>query len=219
MERQFNYVYVTTNIKNGKRYIGDHSTDNLNDGYLGSGIILGHAIKKYGKENFKKEILEKFDTRKEAFDAQEKWINEYNTLRPNGYNISPKGGLNVKGCHSKETLEQISKNHSHYWLGKSPSQEVIEKRAKANTGKTRTQETKDQTRNSLLGIKHTEERKKNISNAHIGIQAGNKNPMFGISVYDLWVKKYGIEEANKRKESRRQKLLAAAAKNKIHAIS
>ena len=51
--RKYNYVYITTNLINKNFYIGKHSTDNLNDGYLGSGKCLLAAIKKYGKENFK----------------------------------------------------------------------------------------------------------------------------------------------------------------------
>ena len=50
-------VYRTTNLVNQKYYIGKHITDDINDGYLGSGTILNTAINKYGKNNFKKEIL------------------------------------------------------------------------------------------------------------------------------------------------------------------
>lgn len=59
----YNYftIYKTTNLCNGKYYIGQHRTNNVNDDYLGSGIILKDAIKKYGKNNFKKEILFIFD--------------------------------------------------------------------------------------------------------------------------------------------------------------
>jgi len=83
---KFHYVYITENILNGKKYIGDRSCNCLpeKDYYLGSGIHLKNAKEKYGKENFKKEILELFETKKEAFDAQEKYIKEYNTLTPNG---------------------------------------------------------------------------------------------------------------------------------------
>lgn len=50
-------IYKTTNIKNGKYYIGKHQTENENDSYLGSGIALKKAIKKFGKNSFIKEIL------------------------------------------------------------------------------------------------------------------------------------------------------------------
>ena len=107
-EKKYNYVYVTTNLIDGNQYIGDHSTNKLNDGYLGSGIILQKSIEKYGKENFEKNIIEFFDTKQEAFDAQGKWIDEYNTVRPYGYNISPKGGHQCNGGFNEETKKQIS---------------------------------------------------------------------------------------------------------------
>ena len=80
----FHFTYVTTNLINDKQYVGDHSTNNLNDSYLGSGHALLQAIKKYGKENFERKILEQFKSKEEAFLAQEKWIVELNTLSPNG---------------------------------------------------------------------------------------------------------------------------------------
>ena len=108
MSKKFNFVFITTNLLNGKQYVGDHSTNDLNcyktKNYLGSGRPhFERAKKKYGKENFKREILEIFETKKEAFDAQEKYIKQFNTLTPNGYNISPKGGHNVKDCWGDES--------------------------------------------------------------------------------------------------------------------
>ena len=50
-------IYKTTNLINGKYYIGKHRTKDLNDGYLGSGKKLKYAVKKYGIENFHREIL------------------------------------------------------------------------------------------------------------------------------------------------------------------
>ena len=50
-------VYKTTNLVNNMYYVGCHQTDNLNDGYIGSGKYLKRAIKKYGIENFKFDIL------------------------------------------------------------------------------------------------------------------------------------------------------------------
>lgn len=51
-------IYKTTNLVNGKFYIGKHQTNNLNDGYVGSGKLLKRAIKKHGSNNFKTEIIE-----------------------------------------------------------------------------------------------------------------------------------------------------------------
>lgn len=56
--RKYHFIYKTTCKVNGKFYYGMHSTDDLNDGYIGSGTHLWHAIKKYGRENFSIEILE-----------------------------------------------------------------------------------------------------------------------------------------------------------------
>jgi len=51
---------MITNKVNGKRYIGCHKTDDVDDGYMGSGKLIRRAIKKYGSENFAKEVLATF---------------------------------------------------------------------------------------------------------------------------------------------------------------
>jgi hypothetical protein len=50
-------LYETTNLVNGKKYRGIHKTENLEDGYLGSGYALLESVNKYGKENFTREVL------------------------------------------------------------------------------------------------------------------------------------------------------------------
>ena len=50
------FIYKTTNLVNGKIYIGQH-IGKVNDSYLGSGVVLHNAIRKYGRCNFKREIL------------------------------------------------------------------------------------------------------------------------------------------------------------------
>jgi hypothetical protein len=175
--KQFHYVYITTNLINGNQYIGDHSTNNLNDGYLGSGRpYFQHAIKKYGKSNFKREILEHFNNREEAFLAQEKYINQFNTLYPNGYNISPKGGNKFKGSVSEESKRKMS--NSHKGVKREPhSEETKLKIKKGNEGKKISKETREKISNTLKnnipwnkGLKNcfSEESKRKNSESHKG---------------------------------------------------
>ena len=63
--KRYHYIYKTTNLLSGKYYIGMHSTDNLEDGYLGSGTYLRRSINKHGKENHSIEILEFLNSREE----------------------------------------------------------------------------------------------------------------------------------------------------------
>ena len=61
-DKKYHYFYKITNCINGKFYYGIHSTNNLNDGYMGSGKRLKCAIKKYGVENFNKDIIKFFNS-------------------------------------------------------------------------------------------------------------------------------------------------------------
>lgn len=63
VDKRIHYtVYLIINRKNGKLYIGQHQTDNLDDGYMGSGKILELAKNRYGEENFEKIILFDFNS-------------------------------------------------------------------------------------------------------------------------------------------------------------
>jgi hypothetical protein len=74
-EKKYNYLYkVTCNLDNSV-YIGVHSTDNLNDGYKGSGTLLRKKIEKHGWENFTKEIISHYSTRKEVLEAEAQHVN------------------------------------------------------------------------------------------------------------------------------------------------
>lgn len=70
------YVYKITNNINGMIYIGVHQTENLNDGYMGSGLLLKKAQKKYGLENFSKEILYECNSRDELFVMESQLVTQ-----------------------------------------------------------------------------------------------------------------------------------------------
>jgi hypothetical protein len=74
-ENLYHFIYKTTNIKNGKFYIGMHSTNNLNDGYLGSGKHLRNSVYYHGKENFKRDIIEFLPDRSSLKEREKEIIN------------------------------------------------------------------------------------------------------------------------------------------------
>jgi len=82
-----NYLYQITNIINNKIYIGVHKTDNMDDGYMGSGKIINYAIKKYGIENFKKDILGFYNTYEDALTGEEEIVTDEFLLREDVYNL------------------------------------------------------------------------------------------------------------------------------------
>ncbi len=115
----YHIVYKTTNIKNGKYYIGKHSTKNLDDGYLGSGVLLKRAIKKYGKGSFTREILSEHDTSESAFDEECVIVNEdfvnmsctYN-LTIGGHGSGNTGKVVVKDVEGK-TRQVLATNQQY----------------------------------------------------------------------------------------------------------
>jgi len=87
------FIYMTTNMIDGKRYIGQHKGYEY-DGYLGSGVRIVNAIKKYGKENFKREIICYCNTQEELDEQEIYWIKYYDAARREDfYNIAEGEGM------------------------------------------------------------------------------------------------------------------------------
>lgn len=84
----FYTVYKITNLINNKQYIGYHSTNNLNDGYMGSGKLIIKAIEKYGIKNFKKEYIEIFNNQEDALALEAFLVCDDYILRKDTYNIA-----------------------------------------------------------------------------------------------------------------------------------
>ena len=102
---EYHYFYKITNQINGHFYYGVHNTNNLDDGYMGSGKRLHYAYKKYGIENFKKDILKFFNTKEDAFEYEAKIVNETLINDINCYNIVTGGkGSFPKSCNDSNNI-------------------------------------------------------------------------------------------------------------------
>lgn len=87
----FYTVYKTTNLVNGKIYVGVHMTANLNDAYLGSGTQLRNAVKKYGSDNFKREFIKICESPEEMHELEAKIVTEEFVKRKDTYNMKTGG--------------------------------------------------------------------------------------------------------------------------------
>lgn len=101
-------IYKTTNIINKKIYIGLHATNDLNDKYLGSGVFLKKAIRKYGTANFKKEILFIYDNKHDMIEKEKELVNEEFVNRYDTYNMS-KGGFGLSTLSEDKKLKAYDK--------------------------------------------------------------------------------------------------------------
>ena len=155
------YIYMTTNLINGMRYIGKHHGE-INDSYLGSGSKLKEDIKKFGKINFKKDILYISQSEEENCQKEIEFIKAFNAVEsPLFYNIHIGGaGGNTTAGYSKEEKAALSKKLSIFQSGKN---------------------------NGMYGKHHTEETKRKISESKKGQIPWNK----GIPLSEETKKKIG----------------------------
>lgn len=149
----YHFVYVVTNQVNGKYYKGKHSTNNLDDGYLGSGRAIKRAIKKYGKENFKREIVKMCTTEEEAYAFEKSFITRDDVESMNCYNTVYGG---VGGPPNEDLKNKLSDSLRQYY------------KTHVNARKGR-----PCPRNA---IKRTKAQKEHLSK----LRKGEKNPMYGV---------------------------------------
>lgn len=158
-------VYKTTNLINNKIYVGKDSNDNPN--YLGSGLYLKRAIKKYGKENFKKETLEVCDL-SNINEREIYWISKLNSRNNDiGYNITSGG-------------DGLGSGKNHPSFGKSLSQDHKNKVSKSMKGRKFSLEHKKHLSEKRKGITFSEETKRKMSLAKLGrcgYWANKKRPL------------------------------------------
>ena len=212
----FHTVYKTTNLVNNKIYIGVHAIADLaiDDGYLGSGLAIKGAIKKHGKENFKKEILAAFVNRDSAYLMEAALVHEEFVLREYTYNMAGGGrgvgfGANHPNYgkhHSEETKAKLSNANSgdkSPRYGKKDSEETRKKKSDAMQGRTLSEEWKQKISETKKGVPCPEEQKQKISEA----LKGDKNHWFGKLLSEEHKQKISEAEKGKKEseETRKKK--------------
>jgi hypothetical protein len=180
-------IYKITNKIDNKIYIGKHKTDNKNDEYFGSGLILKRAIEKYGKEYFIKEILIECNSEEEMNDKERDIVNEEFVSRDDTYNIK------VGGAGGFDYINDNGKNHNGQWKNS------MKKRGEKNRSRFRwlldnDEEFRNEFKqkcsermklyqsingNPFSGKSHSEETKKKMRESKQGMFDGKKNPNFG----------------------------------------
>ena len=105
----YGYIYETTNLINGKKYIGKHKSDVFDVKYKGTGKIIRKAIDKYGWDNFDCKILQECDSREELNTQEKYWIEKFDATNSDDYYNIAQGGEGGSHPCSPETRALLSK--------------------------------------------------------------------------------------------------------------
>lgn len=158
----YGFIYLTINKVNNKKYIG--MCKNTHEKYyLGSGKLLKKAIKKYGKENFERVVLQECFSFEELSKAEEYWIKKHNAVENEEYYNMTSGGFGGNSDYLKEYWNQFTEEE----------RKVCRKWSRKNMmGEN----------NPMYGKKHSEETKKLIGSKSVNRNwikpnhFGSKNP-------------------------------------------
>lgn len=191
------FVYLTTNLVNGKAYVGQHKFSNYTKHYLGSGTVFEQALKKYGRKNFKRKILKLCYTINQLNGWETYYTLKYNPkLDPNiGYNqiIGPihRCGNRNPACYPEirkkmiesnrrtalnkeyrerqsEIMKDYFKTHEPHFKGCKHSEETRNKMSKSMKGRIAWNK----------GVPMSEERKRLQSEKMKGRYVGSNNPNY-----------------------------------------
>jgi hypothetical protein len=196
-QKKYHYIYKTKCIITGKYYYGMHSTNNLNDEYLGSGKRLWNSINYYGKENHTKEIIEFCDNRENLILKEIEYINE-NLLKDKlCMNLQLGGG---GGFIDYNHMMKVSKAGNDKFLKnlEDPKYRKLfsEKVSLANKKSYLNGNRKKIHFYNWSGKTHSEETKKKLSETKKGKGTGVTNPVWGRK----WMNKNKINKMVEPKE-------------------
>lgn len=190
-QKKYHFIYKTTNLINNKFYVGMHSTDDLEDGYFGSGKRLGYSIRKHGLENHKFEVLEFLSSREELKKREAELVNEELLKHPLCMNLKfgGEGGWDHVNTDLDFLNGQVQLMNSvrakkmkdltfyeNFCKVCRDAQSKNEVRIKITAGRTASGNNYNQCK---IGSKHSEETKKKIGTQNSKLQSGSGNSQFG----------------------------------------
>jgi group I intron endonuclease len=218
----YGLIYKTTNLINGKIYIGQTVKIDkyLSGKYYGSGIYLNRAIKQIGVMNFKTEIVCYAQNKQELDELEIKYITEYQSYNPLGYNISKggDGGNTIKFMSEQNKANRneklsIAKKGNKNMLGKKHTNETRKKIAVSNIGnknmlgRTLSIETKSKISKSLSGREKSQQ--------HIAKLSNSMKEKFANETHSRIGKKHTAETINKLKIINTGKILSLETRHKM----
>jgi hypothetical protein len=188
IEKKYHFIYKTTCMLNDRYYFGMHSTDNINDGYMGSGRRLKRSLKKYGKENHIVEIIEFLPDRKSLFLREKEIVSLNEIAKKNCMNlkVGGDGGFSSEQHRIKffEKASEYSKINSllavkrKVEIRKNNPNWQLDLNRKTGEG-VRKYYRDNNIVGSFYGKKHSELSKEKISKTNKIVLAGTGNSQYG----------------------------------------
>lgn len=168
--KKYHFLYKTTNLINSRYYIGMHSTNKLNDSYIGSGRRLWYELRKYGRQNFKFEILEFFNSKEELALREKEVVSLQEIAKEKCMNLKV-GGLGGFPPNAKDAFREKLKDPEYRkeFIRKTGSSETLKKLHREGKVKYDT----------FTGRKHKPESIQKMKETKKGQGKGSTNSQFG----------------------------------------
>ena len=161
----FMYIYKITNLENGKIYVGKHCCEKIENSYFGSGVAIRRAIKKYGKDSFKKEIVCFCESEAELNEREIFWIERLGSFG-DGYNMT-KGGEGCLGRKpSKSEIDKARRSRIEFYKNNPEARKVLSEKARKRVGD----------KNPFYGKSLTKEHIEKMTKARVEAISGANNP-------------------------------------------
>jgi hypothetical protein len=220
------YLYEIVNLVNGKTYCGqrkcpENLTPEIDTKYMGSGILIKPAIKKYGKENFLKVIIIQGEFPIDEINHLEQVLIKHRWMLGKAeYNLRNGGASYVASNLTKKKISNATSGTNNPMYGRHHTNEAKQKMSEGHIGRKCTEETRKKMSESRTGVKLSEEHRKAIAKGNTGKhpteetkkKIGDKNRGRECSVETR--QKIGNVHRGKKKSDETRKRMSEAAKKR-----